>query len=65
MLEQFYANNATILGTSMGNSLTLVNFSVASNGGVVYASTVPVPATLLLLGPGLVGLAALRRRIRK
>ena len=29
------------------------------------ASPVPVPATLLLFGPGLVGLAAIRRRFKK
>jgi len=31
----------------------------------VNAGAVPVPATLLLFGPGLAGLAAIRRRFKK
>lgn len=64
-LEEFYANNPTLLGTSMGNTLTLVNFSDATYAGTAYASNVPLPASLLLFGPGLAGLAVLRRRFKK
>lgn len=66
-LEEFYANNAYILGAPMGKDLTLVNFSAASPGGSAHAtaSSVPLPASLLLFGPGLAGLAVLRRRFKK
>jgi PEP-CTERM motif len=43
-----------------GNILTLATRSVIDNGGVV--STVPEPATLLLLGSGLAGMVHRRRR---
>ena len=33
--------------------------------GVKYPAAVPLPSALLLLGPGLVGLAAVRRKIKK
>lgn len=64
LLEQFFADNAGILGAPMGQSLRLVNFSDASDGGSAYASAVPLPASVLLLAPCLAGLAAIRRRFR-
>ena len=42
-----------------------INNSNMTAFGVMERSTVPVPASLLLLGPGLVGLAAIRKRFKK
>lgn len=58
-----------------GDSLVLA-FNTAFDGGnsvpgtvsytvTGYPSTVPLPSAILLLGPGLVGLAAIRRRLKK
>jgi hypothetical protein len=42
-----------------------INNATLTAYGVIERSTVPVPAGILLLGPGLVGLAATRRRFKK
>ncbi len=67
-LTTFYAINTSILGAPLGNfisQLSLWNFEIAAPGGSVSASVVPLPAAVLLFGPGLVGLAAIRRRFKK
>ncbi len=57
-LHSFTVNFWEDFGGPSGVDLYLPN-------GVTYGSAVPLPAGILLLGPGLVGLAALRRRIGK
>jgi hypothetical protein len=64
-ISQFSAQYASILFTNMGTDLQLWNFSGATDGGKAHASNVPLPPAFLLLGPGLVGLAAVRRRFGK
>jgi len=51
----------TLYGTFNGNE-EIVNGSYWT---INSASPVPVPCTMLLLGPGLVGLAAVRRRFKR
>lgn len=61
-----------ILGSGNFSMLTELDFNFTSAGiisgtsglQVLNAAPVPEPTTLLLLGPGMVGLAALRRRRR-
>jgi hypothetical protein len=58
----WFTYNNTDINTSSGGKDFTNQF--AKNGGWTYTTT-PVPATMLLLGPGLVGLAAVRRRLKK
>lgn len=64
-LETFYANNLDTLGTSMGSSLKLVNFSDATFGGTMSASSVPIPGAVFLFAPGLLSLVAIRRKFKR
>jgi len=41
------------------------DYDFVSGVSVAQASSVPIPGAFLLLGPGLVGIAALRRRLRQ
>jgi hypothetical protein len=53
-----------ITGAPSGN-LTFSGYLVAEDDGNTYTGNVPIPASALLLGSGLVGLLALRRRKKK
>lgn len=53
-----YAANGTYLGGDNFNTITNPGFEAA-------AGAVPLPSSLLLFGPGLAGLAAMRRRFKK
>lgn len=70
------SGNVWAYSTATGGAWSTVDFSntlagtIASSDGVLLAwdvapSAVPVPPGLLLLAPGLAGLAVLRRRLRK
>jgi hypothetical protein len=52
------------LGGTIASSNYVVNH-IGTNYVVSSASAVPIPAAVWLLGSGLVGLVALRRRMRK
>jgi hypothetical protein len=56
-----------LLGANNGTELSLINFSSGILGGTATfnATPVPLPSALLLFGPGLVGLAGIRRRFKK
>ncbi len=70
------SGNVWAYSTATGGAWSTVDFSntlagtITSSDGVLLAwdvapSAVPVPPSLLLLAPGLAGLAVLRRRFKK
>ena len=48
-----------------GSGKEINNFTLVAESGHNYLSSVPIPGAIFLLGPGLVGLAAIRRRFKK
>jgi len=60
------AMSFTDTGTArLGYAPGFENISIVSDSGATILPAVPVPGTVFLLGPGLVGLAAIRRRFKK
>ena len=61
MLGNFYAKDGNANGGTYAYSGTLGVFG----NNVVVPDTVPLPGAILLLGPGLVGMAAMRKRLKR
>ncbi len=63
-LNSFYMDNFNTIAQDIGSDIPLWNFSDATANGTAHAESrvVPLPAAVLFLGSGLLGLAAVRRR---
>jgi hypothetical protein len=62
-ITAFYQEYASILSAPMGEGLSLWSFQTGALDGSASANVVPLPAAVLLFGPGLAGLAVIRKRL--
>lgn len=63
--QDFYFKAAAYGATTEGKVITLTSYQEGGTPPPKTQSTVPAPAAFLLLGPGLVGLGAMRRRFKR
>ena len=71
VLDLFFNSNPVLAGQTATFKVYTDNtqdqklFGIIFNPSPVNTTTVPIPGALMLLGPGLVGLAAFRKKPRK
>ncbi len=64
-ITAYYQEYSSILNAPMGEGLNLWSFQTGVLDGSASANVVPLPAAVLLFGPGLAGLAVMRKRLSK